>query len=110
MIDVITGTITSELALSSQVGMTSRSQDLFADFFMTLFTSSSLTGVKASSKSSSATGPRGGTLSGSGTVHTVCIVAYTCFSSHAKHTLANYYSIKSKNVYYYRDLLFLNYF
>ena len=39
-----------------------------------------------------------------------CKVAHTCFSSHAKQTLANYYSKKNaENVYYYLDLLRINY-
>ena len=42
-------------------------------------------------------------------IYDLSIVTYTCFSSHAKDTLANYYSIQSENVYYYLDLLFLNY-
>ena len=38
----------------------------------------------------------------------ISIVAYTCFSSHAKQTLANCYSIKSECVYYYLNVLGIN--
>ena len=38
----------------------------------------------------------------------ISIVANTCFSSHAKQTLANYYSIQSENVNNYLDILRIN--